>query len=253
MEIERFFKEAFIEVDKSQEKCPDLETVCAYSDNSLTISNRKNIEEHILNCSSCFSIYTNILKEKDKLEEEEYKTPEWLKNKVAPESFSLESFILKIREKWSWLSWSTGMGFGMAIALTLFILTPGIFQHHSENSGPVPNFFPTPDSTAGSALPANLIVQTSHTDLYSAEFHYNKGMELIENSPEKAREEFIQAVKYNTDYAEAHWQLGLIYEKEGNYEKALRHWKRYSFLAPRVGSYKDAKEYIEKTEKIMEK
>jgi tetratricopeptide (TPR) repeat protein len=64
----------------------------------------------------------------------------------------------------------------------------------------------------------------------------------------RAKEEFLQSIKFNPDQAEAHWYLGSIYEHEGNYKEAINHWKRYISVSPTVGSYKEAREFLYKLE-----
>jgi len=249
MEIENLFEITFANMyKKTENQCFDMESLCAYTDNSTTLSNRKSVEEHMMNCSRCFDLYVSICQEKNKTEEGEYKTPEWLKSKVLKKnnfSFNLFDLISIIRQGWSWLSWCAGLGSGIAIALVLIVFfLPGFFKTNPDTEQIK---FPTQLAGSSTPTPFSMVIETGHTDSYSAEFHYKRGEEIIKSSPEKARAEFIKAIQYNQDYAEAHWQLALIYEKENNYKEAKRHWKRYINLVPRIGSYEEAKKHLKES------
>ena len=242
MEAEKIFEVLFASLPEGTgDKCPDLETICAYSDNSLTLNSRKPLEEHLLNCSKCFDHYIHLCKEREE-HREMITTPQWIRNRVIGKNNSsfLNPLIERLFRSWSWLSWGNGFAVGIGVTIIIFMCLSLIFQNFhplpSINLNPV-SHTPTP--------PINYIIPTGGSDLSTAANHYKKGEQYLSTDLLKAKEEFIEAVKYNPDYAEAHWQLGTIYEKEGDYKEALKHWKRYMCLVPEVGSYEEVKSHIE--------
>lgn len=66
--------------------------------------------------------------------------------------------------------------------------------------------------------------------------HYHLGeiyrQRNAQGDVEKAEQEFRQAERYDSSYAEPHRSLGLIYKKQGRYREAKAEWERYLALAP---------------------
>lgn len=237
MDAKKILKIAFVE--EKTKNCPDLETICSYSDNSIDSLKKKNLEDHFLKCSSCFSIYADLYS--NSKNENLISTPEFLMKKtikpVEIKNSAISSFITNLYKQWSWLSWGSGFAFGAAVILLFIIFSPLLNMNRGTN-------FAIPGSDT-SQVPTTNYIATGYSDDYSATFHYEKGEKLLINSyKEKAKEEFIKAINCNPDFTEAHWQLAMLYEEEGNYKEAQKHWKRYMNLAPKTGSYKEAEEHI---------
>ena len=145
MSNERIFDLVFTDTsNKLEEKCPSMESLCAYLDNSHSLSTRKNIEEHLLNCNLCFEQYVFINEQNKKIHESNFTTPEWLKSEVTGKTTGLdlnvEGLFTTISKTWSWLSWSSGLAFGIVIALMLFIFIPGLYPSNTNNPDE-PDFF----------------------------------------------------------------------------------------------------------------
>lgn len=251
MDSQRIFQIIFTDKIKNNtdDKCYDIETLSGYIDNTHTLSDRRKIDNHLLNCPLCFENYFFISEQKKKMEQEKVDIPEWLeKRAVKPKRMNLNvnSFFSYISEKWSWFSWGSGFAFGIVIAILLIMFVPAVYSLINTH-GEIIAFPPGESGTDTELVFEDPVI---HTDLPSAGYHYQKGEEFLSKSLFKeAKEEFIKAVKYNPDYAEAHWHLALLYEKENNYEESLRHWKRFLYLSPKIGSYKEAKEHIQEMNK----
>jgi len=240
MKAEEIFKDLYNNI---HENCPDIETICASIDRTIPMD--KNISDHLLNCDRCFNEYMTICQQMEHMEE--VRIPAGLKEmaigKQKNSGFNFENIIIYIREKWSWLSWSSGFAFGAAMAIILFIFIP---------LGLKENIYFSLNKSAQMPTPSISYVSTGKTDRFSAEFHFKRGEEFVRaSSMSKAKEEFIQSIKYDPDYAEAHWNLGLIYEKEGNYSESIKYLKRYISLTPSIGSYEEANKRIEKLTKLI--
>ncbi|MEM8792711.1 MAG: tetratricopeptide repeat protein [Pseudomonadota bacterium] len=65
-----------------------------------------------------------------------------------------------------------------------------------------------------------------------AEKHYQSGLELVENEPEKAMLEFRNAVKLNETHVGAHYQLGLLMESQNNLPEAYRRFTKVIDIQP---------------------
>jgi len=179
-----------------------------------------------------------------------------LRNKVSYKNYlsmlyCLISYILNSFKKYYWLSWGSGFAFGIAVTIILVIYGPLIYmKSHVKSLISYPtkktisfqiNHIKNPDPNS---FPVHYI-STNIPDMLSAHKHYQNGENLLSLSKkEEARDEFIQAIKSNPDYAEAHWHLAIIYEEEHNYNEALKHWKRYLSLTPEIGSYEKAEKHM---------
>ncbi|HHT9154165.1 MAG TPA: tetratricopeptide repeat protein [Candidatus Hypogeohydataceae bacterium YC40] len=82
-------------------------------------------------------------------------------------------------------------------------------------------------------------------DIPDALLHWRKTIEL---DPALAREVWERALDFDYSIAEAHYNLGLIYEKEGKLDKALDSFTRAATLSPQEKNYQLALERIKKAQ-----
>ncbi len=240
MNTEKIFSAVFTELSETRkEDCPDTETICAYIDNSLTLNERKGFEEHLLDCSFCFKSYIDLNEEMGHVKDLAVLSPSFMKHEPVNKGFyRLNSLFSPVRRAY-WLSWFSSFALGSAITVMIFI-----FCINRQNSV----FFSHLQTGHGGYSSINYVL-TDVPDEITALEHYKNGENFLKLSMiDKAKEEFLQSVKCNPDKAEAHWYLGIIYEQQGNHKEAINHWKRYISISPKVGSYEEARRFLDRAE-----
>ncbi len=240
MNTEKIFSTVFTELSEThKEDCPDIETICAYIDNSLTLNERKGVEKHLFDCSFCFKSYIDLNEEMERVKELAALSPSFMERKPVKKGFfyRLNSLFSPLWRSY-WLSRFSSFALGSVITVMIFIFC-------INSQGTV--FFTQNHTGHGDYSSVNYVL-TDVSDEFTAIKHYKNGENFFKHSMiDKAKEEFLQSVKFNPDQAESHWYLGIIYEQQGNYKEAINHWKRYISISPKVGSYEEAKKNLERT------
>ncbi|MEQ8189350.1 MAG: tetratricopeptide repeat protein [Candidatus Eremiobacterota bacterium] len=241
MKTEKIFATVFTELSEThKENCPDTETICAYIDNSLTFNERKGFENHLIDCSCCFNSYIDLNEEMDKVKELAALSPSFMGNKSEEKGFFYRLNVLfSIIKRSYWLSWCSSFALGSAITVMVFL-----FCINREDS----IFFGYPQTGSSGYSSVNYVLTDVSGEAIALK-HCKNGESFLQRSMiAKAKEEFLQSIKFNPDQSEAHWYLGVIYRDEGNYKEAIHHWKRYMSISPKVGSYEEAKKNLEKVQ-----
>ena len=90
----------------------------------------------------------------------------------------------------------------------------------------------------------------AHLKQERALYHYNLGVAYSQTQAyDDALKEYEKSLSYNLNNAEAHYNLGLIYEHiKNNPEKAIQHYKQYIDLAPQAYDIREVNTSIRKLE-----
>lgn len=88
--------------------------------------------------------------------------------------------------------------------------------------------------------------------------HFDRGQAAVEmaKSPadyEDAIREFEQAILLAPDWPDVYYNIGLIQEKVGRYDNAIRNLSKYLELSPNASDVREVKKFIAKIEYKMEK
>ncbi|MEM1435164.1 MAG: tetratricopeptide repeat protein [Pseudomonadota bacterium] len=96
-----------------------------------------------------------------------------------------------------------------------------------ESGQGVLNFQPTqPVTTNVSALPQPGLMVVTETDAMDTDAWYNLGLDLEEVEPERAPEAYRKALELDPGNADAHVNLGRLYQLAGDLRGAKRHYQR---------------------------
>ena len=91
------------------------------------------------------------------------------------------------------------------------------------------------------------ISRSARADAKDSEVLFNLGnLYNAENKLELARNKYLEALQVKPDFAEAHYNLGLIFSKMGDNVKAVTHLEKFLQLSPNARNADTIRAYVQK-------